>query len=190
MIDESGIAVPTFQTAKATITSFVGPTRVICTVDAAFPSLASIAPSAWRMTVTTISGLSHLEGQTVDVLINGATHPQRVVSGGQITLQSPASKVQVGLACPARLQTLRLNAGGADGTSQGKTARVNQMVIRVQDTLGLQYGTSFANMDEGQFRTALDDMDNPPPLKTGDMLFDVAGDYNTSPWVCLQQPYP
>lgn len=190
VVDDSGIAVPTFTSAKATITSFVSPSQVICTVDEAFPSTASIAPNKWRMTVTTISGLSHLEGQTVDVLVNGATHPQRVVSGGQITLQSPASKVHVGLACWARMQTLRLNAGGADGTSQGKTARVNQMVIRVQDTLGLQYGTSFANMDEGQFRTALNQMDNPPPLKTGDMLFDVAGDYNTSPWVCLQQPYP
>lgn len=188
--DVSGNTVTTFVTAKATITAFIDSTHVTCTVDAAFPSPAQIAANGWRMTVTTISGLSHLEGQTVDLLVNGATHPTRAVSGGQITLQNPGSKVQVGLACPARLQTMRLNAGAADGTSQGKTARINQLAVRVLETLGLQYGSSFANMDEGQFRTALNAMDNPPPLFTGDMLFDFADDYDTNPWVCLQQPYP
>ena len=29
---------------------------------------------------TTLSGLSHLEGQTVSVLADGSTHPDRVVS--------------------------------------------------------------------------------------------------------------
>ncbi|MDE4918347.1 hypothetical protein ACUXAV_000387 [Cupriavidus metallidurans] len=189
-IDDSGKSVPTFATAKATITAFTDSRNVVCTVDAAFPSTNIIAANKWRMTVTTISGLSHLEGQTVDLLVNGATHPTRVVTSGQITLQNPGSKVQVGLACPARLQTMRLNAGAADGTSQGKSARINQLAVRVLETLGLQYGSNFANMDEGQFRTALDAMDNPPPLFTGDMLFDFADDYDTNPWVCLQQPYP
>jgi len=35
---------------------------------------------------TTITGLDHLEGQTVSVLANGSTHPDRTVSGGSITL--------------------------------------------------------------------------------------------------------
>lgn len=189
-VDVSGSPVTDFRTAKATITGFSNPTAVSCTIDAAFPNITPIAANGWRMTVTTISGLSHLEGQTVDVLVNGATHPQRVVSGGQITLQNPGSKVHVGLACPARLQSMRLNAGGADGTSQGKSARINQVVVRVLETLGLQFGSNFANLDEGQFRDALDAMDNPPPLFTGDMLFDFPDDYDTNPWICLKQPYP
>lgn len=188
--DVSGNPITVFRTAKATITSFVSSVQVICTIDAAFPSVANIPSNGWRMTVTTISGLSHLEGMTVDVLVNGATHPTRVVSGGQITLQNPGSKVHIGLGCPGRLQTMRLNAGGADGTSQGKSARINQVVVRVLETLGLRFGNSFSNMDEGQFRNALDAMDNPPPLFTGDMLFDFASDYDDNPWVCLEQPYP
>ncbi|CAB3644004.1 hypothetical protein [Trinickia soli] len=189
-LDVSGNTVTQFHTAKATITTFVSPNIVICTIDAVFPNLSPIAANAWRMTVTTIGGLSHLEGQTVDLLVNGATHPSRVVSGGQITLQNPGSKVHVGLACPGRLQTMRLNAGGADGTSQGKSARINQVVVRVLETLGLQFGSSFASMDEGQFRNALDPMDNAPPLYTGDMLFDFPDDYDSNPWVCITQPYP
>lgn len=189
-IDASGNSVTVFATAKATITSVQSASTVLATIDAAFPAMTQIPAGGWRMTVTTISGLSHLEGQTVDLLVNGATHPSRIVSGGQITLQNPGSKVHVGLACPARMQSMRLNAGAADGTSQGKSARINQIAVRVLETLGLQYGSRFDNMDEGQFRTALNPMDNPPPLFSGDMLFDFADDYDMNPWVCLQQPYP
>jgi hypothetical protein len=35
---------------------------------------------------TTLSGLYHLEGETLQVLGNGATHPDETVSGGGITL--------------------------------------------------------------------------------------------------------
>lgn len=189
-IDASGNSVIAFATAKATITSFSDAQHVLCTIDAAFPSAATIAANGWRMTVTTITGLSHLEGQTVDLLVNGATHPSRVVTGGQITLQNAGSKVHVGLASPARLQTMRLNAGGADGTSQGKSARINQVVVRLLETLGLEFGSNFGALDEGNFRTALDNMDNPAPLHTGDIQFDFPDGYDDNPWICLSQPYP
>ena len=35
---------------------------------------------------TSLSGLYHLEGQSVTILANGATHPDETVSGGGITL--------------------------------------------------------------------------------------------------------
>jgi hypothetical protein len=65
------------------------------------------------------SGLGHLEGRTVKVLADGALHPERVVTGGAITLDHAASKVLVGLGYTSRLKTLRLE-GGAMGTAQGK----------------------------------------------------------------------
>jgi hypothetical protein len=190
--DVDGKSIIIFKTAKALITAFTDTTHVTCTINAAFPSLSVIAANGWRMTATVLSGLSHLEGQTVDVLINGATHPQRTVNGGSITLQSPASYVQVGLQAIARLRTMRFNAGGADGTSQGKTARVNKVAIRVEETLGLKYGARFDNLDEVPFRNALQQMDNPPDLYTGDIVVDWPGDYDTNPWLCIQadQPLP
>ncbi len=179
----------TYVTAKATITAYNHSESVVATIDAAFPSL-DVIPSGWRLTVTAITGLGHLEGQTVDILVNGATHPQRVVTGGQITLQSPASKVHVGLRFLTRLQTLRMNAGARDGTSQGKKTRIPTAVIRLDETLGLQYGNNFTNMYEINFRTALDLMDNPPPLFTGDIEVNWPGDYDTTPWLCFQQSDP
>lgn len=180
----------TWATAKAEITAYTNATHVVCTINAAFPSTSAIAAAGWRMTVTTVSGLSHLEGQTVDVLVNGATHPQRTVSSGSITLQDKGSKVQVGLPCPAKLQTERLNAGAADGTAQGKTARINKAVIRFFESLGIQYGRDFDNLDEIDFRSALDRMDNPPPLYTGDLTLDWPGDYDSNQWLCFQQSDP
>lgn len=185
-----GKNVTTFHTAKATITGYVSPTDVTCTVDAAFPSLALIPSNAWRMTVTTLSGLDHLEGQTVDIVVNGATHPQRTVTAGSITLQTPASKVHVGLSCRARLQTLRSNAGAADGTSQGKKARISEVNVRLLDTLGLRYGASFDDLLEMPFRTPADLMDNAVPLFTGDVRLDWPGDYDDNPWLCFEQSDP
>ena len=139
---------------------------------------------------TTVSGLDWLEGQTVSVLADGAVQPNRTVTGGAITLDVAASKVQVGLPYVTRLQTMRLNAGGADGTSQGKTARINKLVIRFLNSLGLKYGPSFSALDEIDFRTVADGMNAPPALFTGDKILDFDGDYSNDPWVCIQQDNP
>jgi hypothetical protein len=52
--------------------------------------------------VTTISGLDHLEGQTVGILANGATHPDKTVASGSITLDRASTDVKVGLSLQAQ----------------------------------------------------------------------------------------
>lgn len=66
---------------------------------------------------TTISGLTWLEGKTVNILADGAVHPQRVVTGGSITLDNPASKVQIGLPITADIQTLPMAVGLDNGAA-------------------------------------------------------------------------
>jgi nitrogen fixation protein FixH len=188
--DTEGVV--TYSTSKATITSFNSTTNVLCTIDAAFPAAAVIASGAWRLSVTTISGLGHLEGQTVDVLADGASHPQRTVSGGAIALQQPSSKVHVGLGFPTKLQTMRLNAGAQDGTTQGKKARVNRCVVRLLETGSLRYGADFTTLYDVNLRTALMPMDSPPSIFSGDVIIDWPGEYSTNPWLCftVEQPMP
>jgi len=119
---------------------------------------------------TTITGLHHLEGETVRVLADGFVVSDAVVSGGSITLDTAAEVVQVGLPMPeARLQTMRLEAGAADGTSMGKKKRVFRLILRVNDLGdGLKYGTNFTTMDEWSMRDTADAMDTVVPLYTGD----------------------
>lgn len=180
----------TWITSKALITAFTDSTHVTGNILVAFQSISTIAALGWRMTVTTISGLSHLEGQLVDILADGAKSPQRTVSAGSITLQDKASKVHVGLPMPAYLRTMRLNAGAQDGTSQGKVARINTVVVRLLETLGLMYGPSFSQLKSANFRRAANTMNNAPPLFTGDFKVDFNGDYTTNPWLCFKQSDP
>ncbi len=141
---------------------------------------------------TTISGLNHLEGETVDVLADGASHPQRVVESGAITLQRSASVVHVGLPCPAKLAPMRIDAGAADGTSQGKTKRINRVVVRFLNTLGGKMGPSETELDELLFRSTGDNMDEAPPLFTGDKEIPWRGGYDKDGfiWYVNDQPLP
>lgn len=124
---------------------------------------------------TTISGLDHLEGESVAVLADGAVHPEVTVVSGQITLQAAASIVNIGLPMVATIKTMPLEAGARDGTAQGKTMRITNLTARVHETgPGLWYGPNENNLDELHFRGSGDAMDEPVPLLTGDT--------DTLPW--------
>lgn len=179
-----------YATGRALVTAYTSSTVVSATILQPWPDLSVLAATAWRKSAVTISGLTHLEGQTVAILGDGATYPQQTVISGTITLPTPACKVQVGLPQRARLQTMRLNAGASDGTSQGKTARINKAAIRLLETLGCKFGPSFTKLDEIDFRVVADQMDGPPSLFTGDQIVDFDGDYSTNPWVCLETTEP
>lgn len=139
---------------------------------------------------TTISGLSWLEGCTVQILADGAAHPDRVVTGGQITLQRSASYVNIGLGYESTLQTNRIEAGAADGTAQGKMKRINKAVIRFYNTLGAQAGPDADNLDEIQFRKGSDPMDQPPPIFSGDKLIEWPGGYDFDGYLMVKQIQP
>lgn len=137
-----------------------------------------------------ISGLNHLEGELVQVLADGATHPDLRVSNGSIELMRPASVVHVGLGYRSVLETMRLEAGAADGTAQGKTKRIHRAVIRFHQTLGAQFGPNAQALDRIEFRSGLDLMDTPPPLFDGDKLVDWPGDYETEGRMTIIQDEP
>ena len=115
-----------------------------------------------------ISGLDHLEGETVQVLADGSSHPDCVVSGGSITLQREASVVHVGLGYESKLTTMRVEAGAELGTAQGRIKRISRIVFRLLDTLGGKAGRDGEDMDEIMFRSSADPMDGPPAVRTGD----------------------
>ena len=139
---------------------------------------------------TVMSGLDHLEGETVSVLADGAVVPDKVVASGQITLPDPATKVHAGLAFTSRLKTMRIEAGAQDGTAQGKTKRIHRATVRLFRTLGLKIGTDPAKLDTVPFRTGADTMDSAPPLFTGDKRVALRGGWNTEGRVVIQQDQP
>ncbi|MDI9684312.1 hypothetical protein [Burkholderia cenocepacia] len=141
---------------------------------------------------TEVAGLAHLEGQTVAVLTDGAVHPSRTVAGGSIALEWPASVVHIGVPTKCRIQTMQLNAGAANGTAQGKTKRVSNIVTRFSRSQGGAVGPSFADSDLEplNFRRPSNAMDNAVPLFDGDMESNWRGDYEGQSWVCYQNDQP
>ena len=139
-----------------------------------------------------IAGLDHLEGMVVDVLADGAPHPQRTVTAGSITLLRDASVVNIGLPCPCKYRSMRLEAGARDGTSQGKTKRIHKAVLRFLNTGGGRYGSDEANLDALQLRTASDAMGAPVPLFSGDKVVPWPEGYNTDAYMLFvnDQPTP
>jgi hypothetical protein len=140
--------------------------------------------------VTTISGLDHLEGQTVSVLANGATHPDKTVSSGSITLDRSSTNVKVGLSYSSILQTMRLDAGSQNGTSQGKTKRIYEITIRLYESVGVEVGESLDNMERIPFRTSADPMDQGIPPFTGDKAVEFRGNYDTDGFIFVRQTQP
>ena len=137
---------------------------------------------------TTLSGLGHLEGQTVSILADGATHPNKVVSSGSITLDRQTEKAVVGLSYDSVLQTMRIEGGAAEGTSQGKTKRISKVVLRLFETVGVKVGPSLDNLETIPFRTSSSPMNQPvPTLIAGDKEIEFNDDFNSDGFIFIKQ---
>ena len=139
---------------------------------------------------TTITGLEHLEGQVVSILADGSTHPDKTVSSGAITLDRSSTKVKVGLSYTSLLQTMRLDAGAANGTSQGKTKRIYDISLRLFESVGVEVGPDLSNMERIPFRSSADDMDTAIPVFTGDKEIEFRGNYETDGFIFVRQTQP
>jgi hypothetical protein len=139
---------------------------------------------------TTISGLDHLEGQEVSILADGATHPNKTVSSGSITLDRAATKVKVGLGYTSLLKTMRIDAGAQNGTSQAKTKRIYEVTARLYESVGVEIGPDLNNMERVPFRTSSDPMDQGIPPFTGDKEVEFRGDYDTDGFMIVRQTQP
>ncbi|ARS27614.1 hypothetical protein [Sphingomonas sp. KC8] len=130
-------------------------------------------------TAQMISGLGHLEGETVKILADGSPHPDRIVEGGAITLaESRASTVvHIGRGYSGRLKTLAIEAGGQDGTAQGKRKRIISVVLRMLETLGVSIGVQGLPSQPIEHRLSLDAMNRAVPLFTGDHEINTIGQH-------------
>lgn len=144
--------------------------------------------------ITTVTGLHHLVGETVSVLVDGAVHPDRTVNAaGEIALNTSASNVVVGYGYNSDGEILPFDAGSADGTAQGKIQRKHHVAFRVYQSLGLSVGPSFSKLALLTFRKPSHGTGAATPLYTGFKVLDGwPGDYSTEDRVCFRfnQPLP
>lgn len=149
-------------------------------------------PGYARKLVTTVSGLSHLEGQEVMVVADGVAVSGKTVSSGAITLDSPAAIIHVGFGYTSDLQLLRAEAGSTDGTSMGKTRRTHRLGMNLLNINGLQIGASFEKLNNVIFKKTTDAADKATPLFSGITSHTFEATYDFDNQICFRQelPYP
>ncbi len=140
--------------------------------------------------VTSFSALYHLEGQTLDVLANGASHPDKTVASGALAMDVSTTSAAIGLEFTSAMQTLRIESGSQDGVSQGKPKRIHGVTLRLHRTVGIEIGSSSENVDRIPFRDSSMSMDIAVPLFTGDKDVEFSGGFEDGDRLYVQQTQP
>lgn len=135
---------------------------------------------------TTITGLDHLEGESVKVIVDGMLHTDRVVVDGEIELDDEYSDVIVGFQFKPRVTTLPPPAQLPDGTSIGQIRRMVAASVGFSNT-----GECTVNGQPIRTRRFGQDIfDSPPPSINGRKRVTLRGGYNRDPVVTIEQEEP
>lgn len=162
--------------------------------------------------VTTITGLSHLEGEDVvvwgwntatpfttqDGVAIGRDMGAFTVSGGQITgLPSAVTNACIGLGYEARWKSLKQAFGAAMGTPLNQIKRIDNIgfVLLNAHGQGIRYGDNFETMDQLPLDDLPVDSNGDPDLnhifdQYDKRMFEFDGDNETDPRVCLKASAP
>jgi hypothetical protein len=127
----------------------------------------------------TVSGLAHLNGKTVTVMLDSG-FSIRTVSGGSITIPS-ASAGYLGLPYTSKLRPMKLDADFEDGTAQSRKKRIHQIVVRTLKSRGGEVRTN-----SGSWYALA------PTTTTGDQKIILGGAFGIDADVDVRQtePYP
>ena len=139
---------------------------------------------------TVISGLTHLEGETVNILADGFIHPDKTVSSGAITLDAAASVVQLGLGYTHTIKPLKFEGGTAVGTAVGKTKQVFGVTFVLLNSHTISFGPSTSDLQTIDFRVVSDAMDTAVPFFTGEVFREFDDNWKTDPRIVIQNNDP
>lgn len=134
------------------------------------PGATSVVGTAAKATASW-SGLSHLEGKTVDLLGDGVYLGTATVASGAVTLPEAAYAVEIGLHFKTTVQTLPPEVPTGQGTAQGNALSIHEIIVRLYDTIGVKI-----NGKQIPFRKFGDSvLDQPVPAFTGDKRAENLG---------------
>lgn len=196
----------------ASITGYIDQQHVTATILAAFqlmpndptftplPAVAgnAVAPmTGWFCTapIATMTGLDHLNGMIVQLLVDGGVQTPRVVVNGTVQLDNPGTIVLAGLGYQCQLQTLAIDTG--EPSIQGKMKRIAKVYLIVQDARGLKIGIPAqlpvvpAKLREiKNFNPHFTPPGTSPALASGIQGVTLDPQYQVEGAVLMQQDYP
>jgi hypothetical protein len=141
----------------------------------------------------TVTGLTHLAGELVDVLADGQVEQDlRVSSIGEITLTSAAALVHVGLPYRSSFASLRQAVASQQGTGEATLGRIDHLVLRLDSSLGGEFGHDLDHL------TSLSDLllphdhlfDTIPPLFSDEIEVALDAPWDTAGRFAVRQSQP
>jgi hypothetical protein len=107
--------------------------------------------------ISSMTGLTHLEGQTVAIFTNGVVRSTGVVSGGAVAVPAGTTTASVGLAYTSTAETVPLVVSAGPMETRGKRIRPFKSKIMFNRTVGGSAsgdgGTTWETI-ENQYATA------------------------------------
>ena len=174
---------------RCNIVSTTSQTVATVKLDRDLPvNLQNTAITTYEVARNVISGLNFLEGKTINILADGAVHPQKVVSSGSITLDRASSIVHLGLPIEADLQTLPM-ALQVEAFGQGRVKNLNHVWLRVLESSGIFAGPSADKLVEAKQRTT-EPYGSPPDLKTQDIKIMLTPQWQDNGQLFVRQTDP
>ena len=135
----------------------------------------------------TVTGLDHLDGQTVKVKAVGAVQLDKVVAAGSITLDREVNGlVEVGLEYQPKIKTMPLNVTLNDGSHAAQKKRIMRCAIRVHESNGvIVNGQRLADKTIG-----LNQFDSPEPQSEFKRVFLSGWSLDATIEITQTTPYP
>jgi hypothetical protein len=101
---------------------------------------AYISGGTWSRVVNSVSGLDHLEGETVDICADGAAVTPQVVASGALSFDSFFNRVAAGLNYKWKVVPQIPEINVPTGTSAGLQKSIERITARLYNTIGLKAG--------------------------------------------------
>ena len=143
----------------------------------------------------TLKGLYHLENEHVTIMLNGViydTTMQVLDASVPVTLLAANTEIVVGLPYTAMAKSLPPEGGSPSGTSQGMKKRIVEMKVRVNNSMGFNFGwqSDLVAKDLSALTTVR--TETLLPFFTGTIPVVPKNPYDEeSPWTITQdKPYP
>lgn len=138
---------------------------------------------------STITGLDHLEGETVVALADGNVVDNLTVSSGQVSLPYAASKVHVGLPFSAEIETLPPPIDVQDvGSTRGRPIKASRLFVQLEKTRGIKAGPTSRRMTDLILPTS--DLSETRQLFTGMQQIQLYADWNRDGTIVVRQDFP
>lgn len=126
----------------AEITGFTSSTVVTAKVLVDFDSTSAIAAGSWELAVKSLTGLHLYEGQSVDVVADGAYLGTKTVTAGGISLELAAAQIYVGYKYLGFMALHNVDTGGVIGPAALKIRNIDKATLKFFRTVSCKAGTS------------------------------------------------